>query len=433
MTLLTLLVLIPVLGSAAVAVMGRARGSIRNAVAVVFSVAHLGLASWVLWASASSHTSPSQMASWTPALGVSILLHGDELTLVLVVWIALSTTLTLALTRPRVSTASWILFLEATVIASFLAQDVFLIFAGFGGTAIAIAQLSGTPRKLLAIESAGLALLFGWFAVIYRMVYAQTGFVSTELARWQALVVYPDEARSLLLFGSSGMVWMMLALAFAMKTAPRAGRLVLSATFLLFGSNFLFRILMPLSATGAQTVASAVLAFATLLMASTFFARGWIGVAVGYQGLVLFGLFSWREEAVAGALMMMVAAAVGVFGVRLTKTATVVWFFVAFLIGLPLATVIAPAWSGDRVFAALASVSFALLTYRMVALAFAIQKTTPDAAEGLDEAARRRGVWLALPIVLWSLSMIVGWSAWESGVTPWAQALTQQSTYEPLP
>jgi NADH-quinone oxidoreductase subunit M len=394
--------------------------------AIALSGTNLVLASWVLWVAASTQASPSEIHPWIPALGAAVLLGGDELTLILVVWVALSTTLALALTRPRAGTAAWVLFLEAMVVALFLAQDVFLIFAALGGAAIAIAFLSGTPRKLLVIETAGLTVLFGWFAVVYRMVYEQTGFVSTELARWQTLVLYPHEARCLFLLGSFGIAWMMLALALAMDTAPRAGQLVLSATFLLFGSNFVLRVLMPLNGPRGEAADTLVVVFAALLMVSAFLARGWSWLSAGYQGLVLFGLFS-REEAVAGALVMMIAAAVGSFGIRLTRAPSVIGFFVVFLVALSLATVVVPAWAGERLFAVAATLGFAILTHRMVLLAIASTRSEPDRAE------RRSGFWFAVPVVLWSISMVAGWGVWESRVAPWARTLTQQSSSGPLP
>ncbi len=427
MPLLTLLVLLPALGSLTVAAVGRARDTVASVIAIGFAGATLGLAGWLLAAAGASATLSTETHPWIPVLGVSILFGGSGLSLLLAVWVALASVLALALTRPGSHIAAPVLFFEAMVIALFLAQDVFLVVASLGGSSMAAAFMSSEPRKVLIPGSAGFTLLFGWFAWLYRMVYEQTGFVSTELARWHALVLYPGEARSLFLLGCFAAASIVLALAIAMDTAPRAGRLLMSASVVPLGSYFVVRVLVPLSGPAAEAFANSVMVFATLLMASTFFARGWAWFAAGCQGLVLFGLFSFREEAVAGGLLVMIAVAVGAFGIGLTRTKSVVWFFVFFLIGLPLTFVMVPVWAGDPFFAAIGTVGFAIMAHRIVAVAIASGKIPPDAPE------RRSALWFAVPVVLWAVSMGIGWRAWEPWITPWAREFSSQSSSERLP
>jgi NADH-quinone oxidoreductase subunit M len=426
--LLTSIVVLPALGSLIVAALGHIRETLATRVAIGFAGATVGLASWILWTSSKpAHLSLAEIHTWIPALGVSIALDGDGPTFILLVWVALSSVLTVALTRPNSRTASLVLFLEAMVLTLFLARDVFLVAASLGGICVAAALVSSAPRKVLVFESAGLTVLLGWFAWIYGMVYVQTGFVSTELARWQSLVLYPDEARTLFLLGSFTAVSLILAIGLAMETAPRAGRLALSAIVVPLGSYFVLRVLVPLSWSAAETIANSVLVFAAILMASTFFARGWVWVALGCQGLVLFGLFSLREEGVVGALLMMLAAAAGGFGIELVRNRSLVWFFAIFMIGVALASVIAPAWAGEPLFAALGTFGFAVMAYRIVALAVAFGKTLPVAP------ARRSSLWFAVPVVLWSVSMVIGWRAWETRFEPWGRELVSPSSLERLP
>ena len=272
--LLTALVFLPALGGLVVAIVGQRSDVLVPWLAALFAGMTLVLAVWVLGETGGGGL--SELRAWVPAMGVSFILESDGLSSVLVVWVALSTLLTLIATLPGLRTAALVLFLETAANGIFLAQDVFLVFAFLGGVVVAVALLSSVPRNVLVFASAGLTVLFGWFVRFYQMAYAQTGFPSTELARWRSLVLYPDEERSLFLLGACGIALLVPAFVIAVDNAPRAHRLVLIATIGVIGSYLVLRLLVPLCPRGAEASSSWVLAFAALVMASAGLARGFL-------------------------------------------------------------------------------------------------------------------------------------------------------------
>ena len=406
--LLTVLVFLPALGGLVVTIAGRTRHALVPWLAVGFAGMTFVLAVWVLGGAQGGGF--SEFAAWVPSLGVSFILASDELSSLLVVWVALATWVTLIATLPSWRSAVWLLGLETAANGLFLAQDVFLVFAFLGGVTVAVALLSTAPRKVLVFAVLGLSVLFSWFVRFYQMAYAQTGFPSTELARWRSLVLYPDDERSLFLLGACGIALLVPAFAIAVENAPRAHRLALFATIGVIGSYLVVRLLVPLCPGGAEACSSWVLAFAALLMASAGLARGFSLVAVGYHGLVLFGLFSFRESAVVGAEVMMLAVAIGFFGLELATSRGLVTYFVLFLIGMPIAFVLVPLWGGDTLWASLGTLTFSMMAYRFVTLA----KTSP--AGDVENAGRRRI--LSAAVVVLSVSMIVAWGAWAARVRP---------------
>ena len=421
--LLTALVFLPALGGLVVTVVGATRDALVPWLAVLFAGVTLVLAVWVLGDVEGGGL--AELHAWVPALGVSFILESDWLSSVLVVWVALATLLTLISTLPGLRTAVAVLFLETAANGIFLAQDVFLVFAFLGGVVIAVALLTSVPRNVLVFATAGLTVLFGWFVRFYQMVYAQTGFASTELARWRSLVLYPDEERSLFLLGACGIALLVPAFAIAVDNAPRAHRLVLFATTGVIGSYLVLRLLVPLCPRGAEASSSWVLAFAAAVMASAGLVRGFSLMAVGYHGLVLFGLFSFRESGVVGAELMMIAVAIGFFGLELTTSRGIVWYFVLFLIGMPIVSVLVPAWGGDALWASLGTLTFVMMAYRFVILA----KASPP-MENVENQARIP-ILSAAVVVLLSVSMIIGFRAWAAQVRPSAIDFLSSASNKP--
>ena len=410
--LLSALVFLPALGGLVVAIVGQRSDVLVPWLAALFAGMTLVLAVWVLGDPGGGGL--SELAAWVPAMGVSFILESDWLSSVLTVWVALATLLTLIATLPGLRTAVAVLFLETAANGIFFAQDVFLVFAFLGGVVVAVALLTSVPRNVLVFAIAGLTVLFGWFVRFYQMVYAQTGFASTELARWRSLVLYPDEERTLFLLGACGIALLVPAFVIAVDNAPRAHRLVLFATVGVVGSYLVLRLLVPLCPRGAEASSSWVLAFAALMMASAGRARGFSLIAVGYHGLVLFGLFTFQESVVVGAELMMIAVAIGFFGLVLTTSRGLVLYFVLFLIGMPIMSVLVPAWEGHPLWAALGTLMFVMMAYRFVTLAKALPVNNVD---NVANGSRRR-LLSASPVILWSVSMIIGWSVWAAQVKP---------------
>lgn len=364
LALLTILVSLPLVGALVVMSVGAKRESLGRWLAVACAGAAVALASRALWVEPAP-----ELRSWIPTAGVSFHLGISGQNALLVLWVALATMATLVATRPAARTAAKLLLLEAATVGLLLAQDVFLVLACLGGVMIATAWLADGTKRVLVYGLAASAVLSGWFAHVYQTVYSQTGFPSTELARWHALVLFPSEERSLFLVGVLGAAFWVPVFVAAMKQAPRAHRLGLFAVAGPVVSDFLLRVLVPMSPRGADASTGWMIAIAMALAASAWLARGWAQMAVGYYGLVLLGAFAFPRDAVVSTEIIVLAIAIGFFGLELVGPRRLLWLGVAFLVALGVAGVLVPAWSGEPTWAIVATATFALMMFRFITLA----------------------------------------------------------------
>ena len=412
--LLSLLLAVPALGSFFCGLLRSKHLSAARLVAFICSSATLLLTFFTafLFLGSESANGIWESRNLIEMTGVNWALGLDGFSLALVCWAALGSTVALALGAPFDGRAAiWILLAESMALGLFLARDAYLLLTFYGGLLVAIAPLAGARRRYLIFQLAGLALLFGFFVRCYQLVLVQTGFASTDLLRWQSLVLYPDAERMLFLVAFAGVAFALPILPVTswlspvLESASRQGRLAVIALSSLAGSYLLFRLVMPICRSGAFSSRELVLALAILTLGYGALAPGrpWARLVASHQALVLIGLFSFQELGVTGAALQMLVLAAGVTGLALSNVRALLAFFALFLTVGPLLWVLPAQWSHSRSFAALTAFGLLMLSIRL---------GRETIARAREPAEPKRGLFLAIPVAFWCLSMILFPGAW---------------------
>jgi NADH-quinone oxidoreductase subunit M len=284
---LSVLIILPVLGSLVVPFMSRTRAGQIKGWALLVSLVTLAVAAAMLSAfrSGTADMQFVEQAPWFPGLGISYHLGVDGISLLLVVLTALLTPVALGASwremesRPK-EYAVFLLLLEAGMIGAFVALDLVLFFLFWEAMLIPmylIIGICGGDRRIYAafkfflytaVGSLLMLLAIIGLAVLYK---GQAGQYSFDLMQLQTVRV-PAQL---------GM-WMFLAfaLAFAIKVPV-----------------FPFHAWLPDAYTQAPT---AMLVLATMM------------VKVGAYGFLRFGLTLFPQQMVSVAPVFMVLAVVGV-------------------------------------------------------------------------------------------------------------------------
>ena len=285
--ILTAIVLVPLLGAAAVAVIPGRRVDVVKVVGVSTAVVVAALAG-VVAAGFKSAESTFQFVSehsWIEPLGISWKLGVDGISLLLVLLTAVL--FPLALLGPKVvrntkSYVAWMLVLEAGCLGSFLALDVFLFFVFFEVVLVPMYFLIAgwghedrerAAMKFFLFTLAGSAFLFVGVVAVAFLHRAETGVMTFDLV---ALAEGPVP-------GGSAAHWLFaaFAVAFAVKTPV-----------------FPVHTWLPDAHTQASTAGSVILAGVMLKL--------------GTYGLVRFGLYLFPEAAADFAPVLLTLAVIGV-------------------------------------------------------------------------------------------------------------------------
>ena len=420
--LLSLLLAVPASGSLVCGLLSPKHHSTARLVARICSSATLLLAlvTALLFLGSESANGIWESRNLIEATGVSWVLGLDGFSLALVCWTALASTVVLLGAPFDERAAIWILLAESMALGLFLARDAYLLLAFYGGLLVAVAPFAGARRRYFVFQLAGLALLFGFFVRCYQLVLVQTGFASTDLLRLRALVLYPDTERVLFLVAFAGVAFALPVLPVAsgllpvLESASRPGRLAVGALSSLAGSYLLFRLVLPICKNGAFLGSDIALSLAIVTLGYAALAPGrlWARLVVGHQALVLVGIFSFQEPGVIGAALQMLVLATGVTGLALSNARALLGFFALFLTVTPLLWVLPAQWSHSRSFGALAALGFLMLSLRL---------WRETIARAREPAEPKRGLWLAIPVAFWCLSMIVLPGAWHELLAPMAR------------
>ena len=398
---LSALVFVPAFGAGAVIFVRRHFPTFSDLTGVIFSGATFTIA--LLYA-----VNPLQLISepisWIPFLGVSYVVGIEPLSGILIVWTALFCLLAVCFYFGRSSRQIvFVLALESAAIGIFVARDAFLFYSFFGLIWVLSNLLLGSQRKYLRFQGVGFSLLLVFFSCVYQMVYDQTGFLSTSFTRWQAIVLFPQEEIELLSLAMAGIVFLIVGFAAAMQKANIESVVVLLGSQSVVGIYFLHRLVFPLLTTNSAFVAPWIYSGAVALIVYASLGSGWFRVALGFHGVVLTGLFSYREHIVIGAEMTLVVIVVGLTGIILTNLRLLRLFHVLFLIGMTSALVLVPLKEVSLWWFGLIGISMAGLSFRLV-----LQ------AELLKVKSVRSQFVLAIPIVLFSLLMLFGNNYWKN-------------------
>ena len=268
MPLLTLLVLVPLAGVAAIALIGKEREALIHRVALVVSLAVFAL-TLVLWARFDAASADFQFVEryrWIPSLGIDYFVGVDGISLFLLVLTGFLTPLALLSSWESIHSrvkafAMFVLALEAAMIGVFIALDLFLFYVFWDAMLIPMYFLIGiwgydnrvyAAIKFMLYTMAGSVLML--IAILALGYYhgVATGLPSFDLLKLYELQI----PRSLQFWG-----FLAFALAFAIKVpifpfhtwlpdahvqAPTAGSVILAGVLLKMGTYGLVRFAFPL-------------------------------------------------------------------------------------------------------------------------------------------------------------------------------------------
>jgi NADH-quinone oxidoreductase subunit M len=331
--ILTILVLLPAVGSLAVALLPKSRPELVQPTGLLFSIATGALALWLLLNFVTADAGGFQFVSqqpWIEAWGISWHLGVDGISLFLVVLTGLIFPIALLGTDPHHDAkayTAWMLLLQTGVLGSFLSLDLFLFFLFFEVVLVPMYFLIGgwgyedrvkAATKFFIFTFAGSAvMLVGLLATVFlfRDATGQLTFDLVQIAESQAI-------------GASTARWLFLAfaLAFAIKVpifplhtwlpdahtqAPTAGSVVLAAVLLKLGTYGFVRFGLYLFPSAVEDLkvlfltlgAIGIIWGAVVATMQRDLKRLVAYSSVAHMGFVILGTFALTAQSVTGGLV----------------------------------------------------------------------------------------------------------------------------------
>ncbi len=330
--ILTALVVLPGVGSLLVALVGKRRPELVQLVALLSSVIVAGLAVWMLvdFQSGEAGFQFTSQHTWIDAWGISWHVGVDGISLFLVVLTAILVPLVIIGTDPHhdhKAFLSWVLLLEAGMLGSFLALDLFLFFVFFEIVLVPMYFLIagwGYDQRVYAAMKFFLYTMVGSAFMLVGIV-ATVILASRDVGHVTFDLVEIAEHAS---FGASTGRWLFFAfaIAFAIKVplfpvhtwlpdahtqAPTAGSVILAAVMLKLGTYGLLRFGVYLFPEAAHWARPLMLTLAVIgvtygAIAATMqkdLKRLVAYSSVAHLGFIVLGTFALTRESIAGGLM----------------------------------------------------------------------------------------------------------------------------------
>ena len=332
---LTALILLPVLGSALVAVLSNRRPEYVKLAASLFSVGVGGMSVWLL-ASFHAHEAGFQFVSrheWIKAWGISWHVGVDGISLFLVVLTGILFPLVILGVDPHHDEKrylAWLLLLEAGVMGSFLSLDLFLFFIFFEIVLVPMYFLIGGwgyDKRVYAATKFFLYTMFGSAFMLVGII-ATAAIARHDIGYFTFDLVTIAEGSS---FAVSTGRWLFLsfAIAFAVKVplfplhtwlpdahtqAPTGGSVILAGVLLKLGTYGFLRFglyLFPAAAVWAKpiflTLATIGIIYgAVAATMQTDLKRLVAYSSVAHLGFIVLGTFAITSQALSGSVMQMV-------------------------------------------------------------------------------------------------------------------------------
>ncbi len=334
--ILTLLVLTPAIGAAAVALVSKRQPDLVKVTAMISSVLTGAMALWVMFAF-KSHSADFQFVSqhvWIKPWGISWHLGVDGISLFMVVLTGVLFPLVIVGLDPHHDQKrylSWMLLLEAGVMGSFISLDLFLFFVFFEIVLVPMYFLIGGWGYDNRIYAANKFFLFTMVGSAFMLV----GIISTAVLAKAGpggsvtfdLIKIAENAT----FAASTGRWLFLAfaIAFAVKVplfplhtwlpdahtqAPTGGSVILAALLLKMGTYGLLRFgvyLFPEAAVWARPLfltlaVIGILWGAVAATMQTDLKRLVAYSSVAHLGFIVLGTFALTTVALTGSVMQSV-------------------------------------------------------------------------------------------------------------------------------
>ena len=333
--ILTMLVLVPVIGSVLVALVSNRYPDLVKVTALVTSVLTAGMSIWLL-AAFKTNNADFQFASqheWIKAWGISWHLGVDGISIFLVVLTGVLFPLVIAGIDPHHDHKrylSWMLLLEAGVMGSFISLDLFLFFVFFEIVLVPMYFLIGgwgydnrvyAATKFFLFTMIGSAFMLVGIIATAVLAKADNGHVTFDLIKIAENASFAA--------GTGRWLFFAFAIAFAVKVplfplhtwlpdahtqAPTGGSVILAGVLLKMGTYGLLRFgvfLFPEAAVWARPLflTLAVIGIIWGAIAATMqtdLKRLVAYSSVAHLGFIVLGTFALTATAITGGVMQMV-------------------------------------------------------------------------------------------------------------------------------
>jgi len=335
LSVLTAIVLVPVVGAVVVALIPRSREDVIKAVGLTAAV-FVGVAAISLAVAFDAQSADYQFvseATWIEEFGVSWLLGVDGISLFLVVLTGILFPIALVGTDPHrdvKSYTAWMLLLEAGCLGSFLALDLFVFFLFFELTLLPMYFIIGGwgyEKRVYASLKFFLFTLFGSAFMLVGMVALV--FLSAKGSDPITFDIRELAERGALAENTARWVFLAFTMAFAVKVplfpvhtwlpdahtqAPTAGSVILAGVLLKLGTYGLLRFGLTLFPEAAVDLAPLLLTLAVVgiiygAVCATMqkdLKRLVAYSSVAHLGFIVLGTFALTTQGLSGGVLQMV-------------------------------------------------------------------------------------------------------------------------------
>ena len=340
-TLLTLLILIPFIGTLKILFMPKTYEKYLMWIAFGFSVFEFLLSLTLLcYFDSTSHLLQLvQKVSWISTFGISYFVGIDGISLWLVLLTTFLTPLVIVATTPQKHTRMYLasfLFLETAMIGTFVALDLFLFYVFWemmlvpmyfiigiwGGTR----RIYATLKFVLFTLAGGVLMLLGIIFLVY-LYHDQFGVFSASLLDMYSLQI-PSEYGQLLT--PQNLLFLAFTLAFIIKVpmfpfhtwlpdahveAPTGGSVILAGVLLKMGTYGYLRFALPLFPQAATyftpilfTLALIGIIYGALLALAQLDLKKLVAYSsISHMGLIMLGIFALTPNGVSGGIFQMLS------------------------------------------------------------------------------------------------------------------------------
>ncbi len=325
--LLTVIVFLPLLGAAVVALLGNARAVAGRAVAATVAVVDLALVAWLVSRfDVDGGMQFVEKLTWVPQVGITYHLAIDGMSLAMVALSALLTVLAIVASwKTEKNPALWfsmLLLLEVGMNGVFVAMDFVLFYVFWELVLVPMYFLIATwggPRRQYAAVKFFLYTLFGSVFMLVGIIalYLQTGTLNILEMTGAGL----DPTFQWWVFAAFFLGFAVKVPVFPLHTwlpdahveAPTAASVLLAGVLLKMGSYGFLRISLPILPDAAaewSTFIAALAAISIVYGAAVAFAQTDMKKLVAYSsvshmGFVMLGIASMTPEGLNGAVAVM--------------------------------------------------------------------------------------------------------------------------------
>jgi NADH-quinone oxidoreductase subunit M len=339
--ILTMLVLVPVFGAAAVIVTSRRRPDLVKLIALISTVATAAMSIWLL---ASFETGPVESSStgfqfvtkhtWIEAWGISWHLGVDGISLLLVVLTGILFPLAIVATDPHHDEKAylgWLLLLQAGMMGSFLSLDLFVFFICFEIVLVPMYFLIagwGYGERVYAATKFFLFTMLGsafmLVGIVATVVLARdngVGETTFDVVQIAESATFPV-ATGRWLFFAFAVAFLVKVPVFPLHTwlpdahtqAPTAGSVILAGVMLKLGTYGLLRFgvyLFPEAAYWAKPLLLTLAVIGVIYGAVVATMQKDLKRLVAYSsiahlGFIVLGTFAFTSQAITGSVLQMV-------------------------------------------------------------------------------------------------------------------------------